>query len=76
VYVHLVSQSALDTPLRFLSITGAFFTSYTTYQAATTILLFFERHLDTHFGFISWIILSYDVTTNDTHDSNGRSFYV
>lgn len=46
--------------------------SYITYQAAPSILLFFERHLDTHFGLILWIALSYDVTMNDTHDSNGR----
>ena len=58
--------------------------STATYHRCTTLFIlfnlldypyyptFFERQLVTHFRIIFWIILFYDVTTNDTHDSNGR----
>jgi hypothetical protein len=73
LYLLKCARSPYDTPFRFHYLLLALIFSIPYHLPGhPTILPFFERHLDTHFGFIFWIILSYDVTTNDTHDSNGR----
>jgi hypothetical protein len=40
------------------------------------LTLLIERLPITLAGYIPWIIPPYDITTNDTHDSNGWPLYV